>query len=627
MRLEIKVFDTHFEQSIEKPQAQIGLVINPTFSRSPIKAGARVAWASKKEGASPRYILGVAYTEIDEISRRRLIRHARWLILLPRLVWTGGAILTTLLVALAVHDQALIRENKQLVSQIVESASQKSDIASQLYELQRRKTFLNEEVEKARKQVQKLESRLAAQAVEPDREQQSQVKKELADIVSRREGIQQEMQVIQSDREKLQSSYQKIKEKQKPLEASALKQMYGWLRSHQNFQTGLVASYEGDDKLKDVAFTYDQALAAQAFLVFGHPKNAAAILNFFESDASGSDGGFFNAYDAVDGRSVESTVNTGPNVWIGITALQYERRVSAKDARLPDGQGSLPLPRRQTGAGASDRKDGKYLGLARRVGDWLLSFQDAEGGLSGGLSVEWYSTEHNLDAYAFFSMLFEETREDRYRLARDRSLEWIRKYAYSATQGRINRGKGDSTIATDTFSWALAAIGPARLKEMEFDPEAIMAFAEDHCVVTVDFLRADGKTVSVKGFDFARAQHVGRGGVISTEWTAQMIVSYRILSGYFRSLGNENKTQLYSEKADLYLSEVQKMIITSPSKMGQGRGCLPYASHDDVDTGHGWRSPKGRSTGSVAGTAYTLFAWSGYNPFDLGSLEKEKVSL
>ncbi len=66
------------------------------------------------------------------------------------------------------------------------------------------------------------------------------------------------------------------------------------------------------------------------------------------------------------------------------------------------------------------------------------------------------------------------------------------------------------------------------------------------------------------------------------------------------------------------------MIITSPSKMGQGRGCLPYASQDNVDTGHGWRSPKGRSTGSVAGTAYAIFAWSDYNPFDLGSSDGKR---
>jgi hypothetical protein len=59
------------------------------------------------------------------------------------------------------------------------------------------------------------------------------------------------------------------------------------------------------------------------------------------------------------------------------------------------------------------------------------------------------------------------------------------------------------------------------------------------------------------------------------------------------------------------------MIISSPSPSGQGRGCLPYASSDFVDTGHGWMTPKGSSTGSVSGTAYTLFAYYGWNPLQL----------
>lgn len=611
MRLEIKVFDRHFEQSLERTDIRLGLTINPTFSRQPIKATARVAWMQKKDGPIPRVLIGVAYTDIEEIARRRLIRHAQWLLWLPRAVWTAGVALVACLAALTVHDRMLVLENQKLVAQIVDSASKKSDVTSQLYELQRRKTLLDAEVERAREKIHKLETAMTARGAQ-DEGRQALYQKELTDIVSRSEGIRREIDTLQSNRRKLQSSYQALREKSRALETTALKQMVDWLESHQNFHTGLVASYEGDDKLKDIAFTYDQALAVQAYLLFGHLKNAEAILDFFEKRAAKSDGGYFNAYDAVDGRSAENAVNVGPNIWIGISALQFDH-LSAKGGSLSAGQ-----------AGASGEKSGRFLPLARRLGDWALGLQDEEGGLAGGPSVDWYSTEHNLDAYAFFSMLYDETRDDRYSAARDRSLEWIQKYAYSATQGRLNRGKGDSTIATDTFSWALAAIGPARLKSLDFDPEAIMAFAEDHCAVTVDFRRPDGKVVSVKGFDFARAQNIGRGGVISTEWTAQMTVSYRLLARYFQSVGNEAKATLYTSKSDFYLSELQKMIITSPSKTGQGRGCLPYASHDNVDTGHGWRSPKGQSTGSVAGTAYTVFAWNDYNPFDLTSLDSKK---
>lgn len=599
MCLEVKIFGKEFAHAVEKQDAELTLTINPTFSRTPIKATARIAWIRKNELSAPRYLFGVAYTQIDERSRSRLIGHARWLIWMPRAVWTAGTLMAVCLFGLFVHDQALIRENRKLVGQIVESASKKSDIASQLYELQRRKTLLDEDVEKARKKIERLEKTMTPQpAVSVGAARLTRYEKQLADIVSRQEDIKRQIQTIQTDRQKLRSSYRVLETREKPLASSALKQMFGWLQSHQNFHTGLIASYEGDDTLEDVAFTYDQSLAAQTFLIFGDFKNAEVILSFFEERAAKSEGGFFNAYDAVDGRSAENTVNTGPNLWIGIAALQYERRVG----------------------------DGKFLPLARRVGDWALGLQDEEGGLSGGPSIDWYSTEHNLDAYAFFAMLTEQTGEERYRKASGRSLEWIKKYGYSATEGRMQRGKGDATIATDTFSWALAALGPRALSEIGSDAEDIMKFAEANCEVSVAFTQSDGKNVTIRGFDFARAQHIGRGGVISTEWTAQMIVAYRILSKHFKSLGNEDKALLYSDKADFYLNELQKMIITSPSKIGQGRGCLPYASHDNIDTGHGWRSPKGRSTGSVAGTAYTIFAWSDYNPFDLGGSDVTRVS-
>lgn len=48
------------------------------------------------------------------------------------------------------------------------------------------------------------------------------------------------------------------------------------------------------------------------------------------------------------------------------------------------------------------------------------------------------------------------------------------------------------------------------------------------------------------------------------------------------------------------------MVISSPSPSGQGQGCLPYASSDFVDTGHGWMTPKGKNTGSVSATIYTI---------------------
>jgi hypothetical protein len=191
------------------------------------------------------------------------------------------------------------------------------------------------------------------------------------------------------------------------------------------------------------------------------------------------------------------------------------------------------------------------------------------------------------------------------------------KYSYSKPDIPIQRGKGDSTIATDTYAWSIAAIGPEKLEELGMQPERILEFAEKNCCVEVFFNRPEGYAVKIKGFDFAPERNLARRGVISSEWTAQMVIAYKIMADYYYKKGLKAKGHAYEMKADEYLSTLGKMVISSPSPTGQGYGCLPYATEECVDTGHAWRTPKGNSTGSVAATAYTLFAYYSYNPLEL----------
>jgi len=110
---------------------------------------------------------------------------------------------------------------------------------------------------------------------------------------------------------------------------------------------------------------------------------------------------------------------------------------------------------------------------------------------------------------------------------------------------------------------------------------------------------------------------MSKGGIVSTEWTSQMIVSFRVMADYYKKNGDFNKVKYYDKKADFYLSEIEKMIISSPSKAGQGQACLPYATQDDVDTGHGWKIAQGTKTASTASTAYIVFTKYNYNPLVL----------
>ena len=52
------------------------------------------------------------------------------------------------------------------------------------------------------------------------------------------------------------------------------------------------------------------------------------------------------------------------------------------------------------------------------------------------------------------------------------------------------------------------------------NPDKIMEFAEENCLVTVSFRRPSGEVIQARGFDFAKVRHSPRGGVISCEWIA-----------------------------------------------------------------------------------------------------------
>ncbi len=150
------------------------------------------------------------------------------------------------------------------------------------------------------------------------------------------------------------------------------------------------------------------------------------------------------------------------------------------------------------------------------------------------------------------------------------------------------------------------------------DPDGILDFSIKNCEVKVPFHRRN-MTIEVEGFDFAKARNIARGGVISCEWTAQMILAFEIMADYYRDK-DIAKSQEYFNKAFFYANELEKMIINSPSPAGKKDPTLPYASEANVDTGHGWRTPKGNGAGSLSATAYFLIAYKGINPLGASHL-------
>ena len=191
--------------------------------------------------------------------------------------------------------------------------------------------------------------------------------------------------------------------------------MYQWLKIHQNPRTGLAMSFEGDSDIANWAFTYDQSLVAQVYTYFSDFERAKKMLDFYAKKAKRIDRSFLNAYYANDGTPAEYVVHSGPNIWLGIAIVQYTRKT----------------------------QDLSYLNVAEEIAANIIGLQnqDKEGGIRGGPNVSWYATEHNLDAYAFFNMLYKVTGKKKYLDARDRVLNWLTKNTYDRIDIPIKRGK------------------------------------------------------------------------------------------------------------------------------------------------------------------------------------------
>ncbi|MFH1622648.1 MAG: PilZ domain-containing protein [Candidatus Omnitrophota bacterium] len=617
---------------IQSPHTNLVLQIHSPVSDNSFLAYARVVWIRKiKEIPFSQFIVGISFTRIDKREINRFIKQ----VIFKKILWR---ILQFLIIAILFYLAFMLINNFRLNARSLVAIDKYSKLLEQDLTLKQRyesllvqRERLNQELSKKDLDIEILKGSLEKIDNAKDKEiaisekELSESKKniiqseedalyikELKDKLEELKNIKeeetrdlkQEITLLQEQEKDLKNKISEIIAKEAELkeefppveiEKEALskdyaEQLYRWLKTHQNKKSGLIVSFEGDYNLKDISFVYDQALAIISYTLFGDYDRARRDLDFFVHTAKkNKEGGFYNAYYANAGDVSEFVAHAGPNLWLGIAILQYSHK----------------------------SKDYSYLKIAEQIAGWIQSLQDKEGGIIGGKEISWYSTEHNLDAFAFFNGFYELTQDERYKKTADKILNWLKEYSYGNKSVPINRGKGDSTIATDTYAWSIAALGPEILESINMDPDGIMKFAIENCLVNANSTDRFGKSINVNGFDFAKYQHIPRGGVISCEWTAQMILSFNIMSDYYLKNKEFKKATYYQNKANEFIAELNKMIISSPSPFGQGTWCLPYASQENVNTGHGWYTPKGTNTGSVAATAYTIFAISKFNPLKL----------
>jgi hypothetical protein len=357
-----------------------------------------------------------------------------------------------------------------------------------------------------------------------------------------------------------------------------------------------------DTRLRNVAFTYDNALALIAFTAAGDARRARLLADAFvyaqEHDRTYSDGRLRNAYRAGDlvlppgwtpaGRA--STVSM-PGWWTATEARWVEDADLVGSTTGDVAWALLALLNfYETYGGAP------YLAAAGRLGAWIeRETRDAcpPGGYTGGYGrgeptptkFTWKSTEHNLDLAAAFARLAALTGDARWQEPATHARAFVEAmwepdagHYWTGTVQERERCEQPNTapIPLDTQTWAALVFGPTP------QTRRAMAFAEaNHKVTAGDY----------SGFDFNEDRDLPW-----FEGTAQMALAYRLF-------GEASQTEAVLE---------QLRLVQATAPNGNGNGIVA-APQDGLTTGFdGFRYYNRLHVGA---TAWYLFAERGYNPY------------
>jgi hypothetical protein len=398
-------------------------------------------------------------------------------------------------------------------------------------------------------------------------------------------------------------------------ERNNVNKFISWLSANADSDTQLPFSHVGDERLLNWTLTYDAAVTSLAWIAVHQPKKAQKIIDFYlENEPVWRLGGIIegvNSTSAVLGE--DWSVRTGSNLWMGLAAIRlYQATKNKRDLLLAKRLGDFALSLQD-----NNPQSGNYGGIPlgpeggpNVVGDQHLDYDVHEPSFT-----EIFATEHNIDAYALFGLLFQETKEDKYRIGRENVLHWLKTVAYNPQEHRFNRGARrtlDTAVATDVQSWGVSALGIDVLDSIEPNlAEKMIAFVEDRCMAETEFQKPDGSKVTVRGVDFidhAAALSSGRQPLVSPEWTFQLINAYQRLASDFSKRGDTIRAARYRQKQEELKRSILKLAIRTSSGWG-----LPYATQGDALIGHEYRTPIA-GTLSTIGPAYGILALTGLDP-------------
>ncbi|MBH0231403.1 hypothetical protein [Halobacillus yeomjeoni] len=321
---------------------------------------------------------------------------------------------------------------------------------------------------------------------------------------------------------------------------------YDWLKGQQ-CSTGLLDSFSDSQQ---ISYTYDQAVGAIAFLLKGDTASAKTVLDSLKNLQNPS-GSWYTAYYCNNTSVQEHNQHVGPVLWVAMAVAKYEQ---------------------DTGDTTT------YRNMAIQAIDWSLQFQQADGGINGGLDdannvLTWASTEHNQDAYSMLS---------HYGYTQEASevKSFLDNEAWQEAEGFFWAGRNDPNDPMDTNAWGVQALGTSGTYEYSRGLDYVMNTHRN-----TQTKRVKNNTITIDGFDFNSDQDD-----IWFEGQGQMVVSFKM----------DGRTA----DADYFLNEIIKI------QDFYGTGGVPYSL---LGTNNGYWTMKDKE--SVSATGWMIYAVDGYNPF------------
>lgn len=263
---------------------------------------------------------------------------------------------------------------------------------------------------------------------------------------------------------------------------------------------GLIDSYVEDST--DYSYSYDNAMAAMAFISAGDLAAAARILEAFAAIGPEPDGGFLHRYYASDGRAAYGISGVGANTYL-LHALNLYR--------IESGDASFDI-------------------LAAGIVEYLLAHQDVDGGLFGRAGVTWKSTENNLAAYTAIHSFGAMRGIQPYIDAASAIRAFLLAECWDGT--RFLTGKNDPMIVTDVQALGALVLGPAYTNGAYW--------VENH---TLHTQRYEGRR-TITGFDLNTDRDT-----VWTEGTLQQALAFSVAADPAR--------------ADFYQREAEKLFQSS----------------------------------------------------------------